>query len=125
MKILIIEEHSGELKLVHHVLSAAGHSVSGAASAESVLTSIKIDRPDLILLDMSLPGMDGLTLVRRLKADETVRDIPIVAVTSYPENYPKEEALRAGCDVYFLKPLSTRTLPEALLEVIESRKSGR
>ena len=118
MKILVIEDHPAELKLAHHVLSAAGHSVNNAEAAEQAFDSIKNDRPEIILLDMSLPGMDGMTLVRRLKTDPTTCDIHIVAVTSFPEIFPREEALNAGCDAYLVKPLSTRTLSQTLTEVV-------
>jgi CheY-like chemotaxis protein len=89
MKILIIEDHPAQLKLAHHVLSAAGHDVSGAEAPEVALATIKRDRPQLILLDLLLPDVDGLTLVRSLKADPETRDIHVVAVTSYPEHIPK------------------------------------
>jgi CheY-like chemotaxis protein len=120
MKILIIEDHPAELKLAHHVLSAAGHQVTGAEAAEQAFDRIKDDKPDLILLDMNLPGMDGLTLARKLKAHPETRDVHIVAVSSYPEKYPRAEVLTAGCDAYLTKPLSTRTLPQQLTEAIAS-----
>lgn len=110
MKILVIEDHPAQLKLAHHVLSAAGHDVTDAAAAEAAFVAIKLNRPQLILLDLLLPDIDGMTLVCKLKADPETRDIPIVAVTSYPEAYPKAAALAAGCDAYFLKPINTREL---------------
>lgn len=118
MKILVIEDHPAELRLAHHVLSAAGHEVVDAAAAEQAFERIREDRPDVILLDMNLPGMDGLTLARRLKSHPETRDIHIVAVSSYPERYPKAEVLRAGCDAYLAKPLSTRTLPQQLSDIV-------
>jgi two-component system cell cycle response regulator len=114
MKILVIEDQPTQLKLAHHVLSAAGHNVSGAAAAEEAFAAIKINRPELILLDLLLPGVDGLTLVRKLKADPETRGIHVVAVTSYPEEYPKSGALAAGCDAYLVKPINTRELPQQL-----------
>ena len=119
MKILVIEDEPIQLKLAHHVLKAAGHTVSSVEAAEQAFHSIKEDRPQIILLDMVLPGMDGLELVRRLKADPGTRDIPVVAITSYPEKFTKTEVLAAGCDAYLLKPLSTRTLPGKLADVME------
>jgi CheY-like chemotaxis protein len=110
MKILVIEDNPSQLKLAHHVLSAAGHDVSDADAAEQAFAAIKLNRPQLILLDLLLPDIDGLTLVRRLKADPDTRDIHVVAVTSYPEVYPKAAALAAGCEAYFLKPINTREL---------------
>lgn len=119
MKILIIEDQPAQLKLAHHVLSAAGHDVNDAEAAEAALVAVKEDRPQLILLDLLLPDIDGLTLVRRLKADPDTRDIHVVAVTSYPEAYPKASALAAGCDAYFVKPINTRELAGQLTTVVE------
>jgi CheY-like chemotaxis protein len=120
MKILVVEDQAIELKLVVHVLSAAGHEVAPADAADQALAAIKADHPNVILMDLSLPGMDGLTLVRKLKADPATRDIHIVAVTSYPEKFSMAEVLAAGCDAYLSKPLSTRTLPTTLTEVVEN-----
>ena len=122
MKILVVEDHPAQLKLAHHVLSDAGHNVSDAAAAELALLAIKRDRPEVILLDLSLPGMDGLTFVRMLKADTETADIHIVAVTSYPEAFPKAVALAAGCDAYLVKPINTRELPSQIGVVANSGK---
>jgi CheY-like chemotaxis protein len=120
VKILVVEDHPTQLKLAHHVLSAAGHDVSDAGAAEQAFTAIKADRPQLILLDLILPGMDGLTLVRKLKANPETRDIPVVAITSYPEEYPKAAALAAGCDAYLVKPIDTRKLSGQLTAIVKS-----
>jgi CheY-like chemotaxis protein len=121
MKILVIEDHPAQLKLAHHVLSAAGHHVTDAGAAEAAFAAIKMDRPEIILLDLLLPDIDGLTLVRRLKADPDTRDIHVVAVTSYPEAYPKAAALAAGCEAYFVKPINTRELSGQLNAVAAGR----
>lgn len=120
MKILIVEDQPIESKLASLVLSAAGHDVGCADAAEQVLAAIDGNHPNVILLDLSLPGMDGLTLARRLKADPATRDIHIVAITSHSENFSMADALAAGCDAYFEKPLSTRTLPALLAELVEN-----
>ncbi|MEO8380399.1 MAG: response regulator [Acidobacteriota bacterium] len=119
MKILIIEDQPTEAKLAHLVLDAAGHSVNSVEAAEQAFEAIKADRPQIILMDMVLPGMDGLALVQILKADPLTRDIHVVATTSYPERFSRAEALRAGCDAYLVKPVSTRTLPKTLSDVVE------
>jgi len=118
MKILVVENEPSESKLVNHVLNASGHNVNSVDAAELVFASIKTDRPQIILLDMDLPGMDGLTFVRKLKADPETRDIPVVAITTYPEKYSRSDALQAGCDAYLRKPMSTRRLPEQLSDVL-------
>ncbi|HEV7428026.1 MAG TPA: response regulator [Thermoanaerobaculia bacterium] len=123
IKILVVEDHPAELKLAVHVLSAAGHKVDRAIAAEQALAAIETNRPTVILLDLSLPGMDGLTLARKLKADPATSDILIVAVTSYPEKFTMAEALEAGCDAFLHKPVSTRTLPATLRAVVENAES--
>ncbi|HXH37348.1 MAG TPA: response regulator [Thermoanaerobaculia bacterium] len=120
MKILVVEDQAIELKLAVLVLSAAGHDVTRAEAADQALASIRADEPDLILMDLWMPGIDGLMLVRRLKADRATRDIHIVAVTSYPEKFSRAEAIQAGCDAYLGKPLNTRDLPEVLAAVVEN-----
>jgi CheY-like chemotaxis protein len=123
MKILVVEDQPGELKLAVHVLSAAGHDVAPAMAAEDALAAIAANRPTIILLDLALPGMDGLTLARKLKADPSTSEILIVAITSYPEKFSAADAVEAGCDAYLHKPVSTRTLPETLRAVVENAEN--
>jgi CheY-like chemotaxis protein len=120
MNILVIEDNPAQLKLAHHVLSAAGHHVNGIDAAERAFHAIMQDKPQIILLDLELPGMDGLTLVRKLKADANTKDIHIVAVTSFPEKWSRAAALEAGCDAYLVKPISTRMLPQQMADVLKS-----
>jgi two-component system, cell cycle response regulator len=119
LNILVIDDNPSHLKLAHLVLSAAGYAVNDAGAAEQAGAAIHSDKPDLILLDLELPGMDGLALVQKLKADPETRDIHIVAVTSYPERYPKGQLLAAGCAAYVTKPINTRTLPGELESLIK------
>ena len=120
MKILVIEDHAVELKLTDLVLSTAGHDVRAVETAEQAFAAIQEDRPRLILLDLDLPGMDGLALVRQLKADPDTRDIHVVAVTCYPEEYPQAAVLAAGCDAHLLKPINTPELSGQLTAVAEA-----
>ena len=115
MNILLVEDDPTDLKLLSAVLKSSGHSVLEEISAEQAVDAIKARRPDLILLDLKLPGMDGLTLARRLKQDPDTQNIPIVAITAAREMFSKEAALNAGCDAYIVKPVDTRTLPEQIL----------
>ena len=118
MNVLVIEDNPSHLKLAHHVLSAAGYQVNDAEAADQAIAAIKADKPQIILLDLELPGMNGLALVRKLKADPETADIQIVAVTSYPERFPRTELLAAGCVAYIPKPINTRTLPNQLEQLI-------
>jgi two-component system cell cycle response regulator len=117
LKILVIEDTPSDLKLAQVVLMSAGHDVSGAEAAEQALQAVKQDKPQIILLDLFLPDIDGLALARMLKADPETRDIHIVAVTSFPERFSKADVLAAGCDGYLVKPLNTRRLPAQLEEL--------
>lgn len=125
LKILVVEDHAVELKLADLVLSSAGHDVSAVGAAEQAFAAIQERRPEVILLDLGLPGMDGLTLVRKLKAGPHTRGIPVVAVTSYPERYPKSVALAAGCDAYLMKPINTRELSDQLAAVAAGCAPGQ
>ena len=122
MNILVVEDNPSHLKLAHLVLSAAGYKVNGVTAAEQAIDSIKQEKPQVILLDLELPGMDGLTLVRKLKADPETRDIHVIVVTSYPDRYTKRDALAAGCDAYLVKPINTRALPGLVSEVAEHHR---
>jgi CheY-like chemotaxis protein len=119
MNILVIEDDPSHLKLAHLVLSAAGHRVSDAEAADQALMAVKLDRPQIILLDLVLPGMDGLTLVRKLKDDPETRDIPVIAVTSFPDQFTLKQALAAGCQAYLIKPINTRTFANLVGEIAE------
>jgi two-component system cell cycle response regulator len=123
MKILVVEDQPLELKLVTSVLSAAGHDVERADAAEHALAAIRENLPDVIVLDLALPRMDGLSLARRLKTDPVTRSILIVAVTSHPEEFTQAAAMAAGCDAYLPKPLSTRTLPHVLIQLMSHNSS--
>lgn len=111
IKILVIEDNPTHSKLVSLVLGAAGHTVNAVEAAEQAFSAIRQDRPDVILLDLNLPVMDGLTLARKLNADTETRTIPVVVVTSYPDRFTKKDVLAAGCESYVIKPIDTRTLP--------------
>lgn len=124
MKILVIEDHPTQLKLAHVVLSAGGHEVSDAGASEQAFIAIRQDRPQLILVDLVLPDVDGLALIRKLKAEPETRDIHLVAVTAHPERYPKAAALAAGCDAYFVKPIDTREI-SGQLTAIANRSSAQ
>ena len=110
MNILLVEDDPTDMKLLSAVLKYSGHRILEKASAEQAADEIKARQPEVILLDLKLPGMGGLALVRRLKQDPATKHIPIVAITSVPETFSKSAALAAGCDAYIVKPVDTRKL---------------
>jgi CheY-like chemotaxis protein len=110
-RVLIVDDNPTNLKLVAYLVKANGYEVDTAADADAAVAAIATNRPRVILMDLQLPGIDGLELTRRLKADPATRDITIIAVTAYAMKGDEEKALAAGCDDYVTKPIDTRALP--------------
>lgn len=121
-RILIVDDNATNLKLVAYLMKASGYTVDTALDAESAIEAIRHHRPDVILMDIQLPGIDGLELTRRLKADPATRDIVIVAVTAYAMKGDQAKALAAGCDDYITKPIDTRALPETIARHLARRE---
>ena len=105
-KVLIIEDNAANMKLATILLELAGHTVLSATDAEAGLTSARGEQPDLILMDIQLPGMDGLEATRLLKRDNATRAIPVIALTALAMKGDEERIRAAGCDGYIAKPLS-------------------
>ena len=116
--ILIVDDNPHNLKLARVVLSQEGHDVRTAADAEQALDLLEEFHPRVVLMDIQLPGMDGLELTRRLKADPTRRDIVIIALTAYAMKGDEEKARAAGCDGYLSKPVDIDELGRAVAEVL-------
>ena len=121
-RILIVDDNATNLKLVAYLMKANGYTVDTALDAESAIVAIRNHHPDVILMDIQLPGIDGLELTRRLKADPATRDIVIVAVTAYAMKGDQAKALAAGCDDYITKPIDTRALPETIARHLAKRE---
>jgi CheY-like chemotaxis protein len=113
-KILIVDDNPTNLKLVAYLMSANGYEVSTAQDADAALAAIARNTPRLILMDLQLPGVDGLELTRKLKSDPTTKGIIIVAVTAYAMKGDEDRAYAAGCDAYITKPIDTRSLPATI-----------
>jgi CheY-like chemotaxis protein len=110
-RVLIVDDNPTNLKLVAYLVRANGYDVDTAADANAALAAIAAHKPQLILMDLQLPGIDGLELTRRLKADSKTSDIKIIAVTAYAMKGDQDKAIEAGCDDYVTKPIDTRGLP--------------
>jgi two-component system, cell cycle response regulator len=121
MKILIIEDDPTSLKLASEVLQAGGHVVMLAISADHAIYSIKAVKPDVILLDMRLPGIKGMAVAQQCREEPATRDISIIAVTAFSQEYGKDNALKAGCDAYIVKPINTRTLLQQIEDVVAAK----
>jgi two-component system, cell cycle response regulator DivK len=110
-RILVVDDNPTNLKLAMCVLELEGHRVDQAIDAEQALVFLRDVVPDLILMDISLPGMDGLTLTHKLKNQDRFRNVPIVALTAFAMKGDEERAREAGCDGYIAKPIDTRAFP--------------
>ncbi|HUI60332.1 MAG TPA: response regulator [Steroidobacteraceae bacterium] len=108
--ILIVDDNPLNLKLATEVLAYEGYSVQGAGDAEQAQRMLLEHVPDLILMDIALPDMDGLALTRKLKADARFQRIPVVALTAFAMKGDEQKAFDAGCDGYITKPIDTRNL---------------
>ena len=116
--VLVVEDNPLNLKLVRDVLGHAGYVVLEAADAERGIALARERRPDLVLMDVQLPGIDGVEALRRLRADPDTAGIPVVALTAFAMRDDRERLLAAGFDGYVSKPVSVRALPgqvEALI----------
>jgi len=108
-RILIIEDNEQNLYLVTFILEKSGHTVIPARTGEEGIRAAQTENPDMVLLDVQLPGMDGYAVARRLKEHPAMADVPIVAVTSYAMVGDRERVLDAGCIGYMEKPINPET----------------
>jgi len=109
-RILVVEDQEDNRQIIRDLLSATDYEIMEAESGEQALEAVAKQRPDLILMDIQLPGMDGYEATRRIKADPALRSITIIAVTSYALSGEEQKAREAGCDEYVPKPFSPRQL---------------
>jgi len=117
-KILVVEDNDRNRRLLKILLQARGYVVVEASSGKEALEYLEAQKPDLILMDIQLPNMDGLTLTKQIKSDEKTKDIPIVAVTAYAMKGDKERILEAGCNAYLSKPINTQELPQLIADIL-------
>ena len=116
--ILIVDDNPASLKLARLLLTAEGHDARTAPDAEHALRLLETFEPTLILMDIQLPGTDGLELTRVLKANPATRHIVIVAVTAYAMRGDEAKARAAGCDGYIAKPIDIITLPGRIIDYL-------
>ena len=117
--ILVIEDNELNMKLVKSLLKMGKYGVIEASDAETGIKLLNEKKPDLILMDIQLPGMDGLTATQIIKADPDMKDIPVVAFTSFAMDGDEKKAFRAGCVGYITKPLDTQLFLTTLEEFLK------
>jgi two-component system cell cycle response regulator DivK len=118
-RILVIEDQEDNRRIVRDLLTGAGYELIEAATGEEGVALAETQRPDLILMDIQLPGLDGYEATRRIKGNAALRHIPIIAVTSYALSGDDAKALAAGCDAYVTKPFSPRALLAKIREYLK------
>ena len=112
--ILVVEDNAMNMELVEYLLEEGGFSIVKATSGEEALALTDRSLPDLILMDLHLPGLDGLSVVRRMKGDARTQKIPILALTAHAMRGDRERFLEAGCDGYISKPIDVKTFVAAI-----------
>jgi CheY-like chemotaxis protein len=117
--ILVVEDNELNMKLVKGLIKIGKHRMLEAVDAESGIQLIREQRPDLVLMDIQLPGMDGLSAAKVIKEDPALKDIPIVALTSYAMQGDEEKALASGCTGYIAKPIDTRKFLETVSQYLK------
>lgn len=118
--VLVVEDNDMNMQLVEYLLEEGGYAIVKATSGEEALalTRSETQRPDLILMDIHLPGMDGLSVVREMKTDERTNRIPILALTAHAMRGDKDRFLEAGCDGYISKPIDVKTFLTSIEQYI-------
>lgn len=121
-RILIVEDNDLNLKLFRDLLGANGYETIETKEGLEAISLARNIRPDLILMDIQLPEISGLDVTKKIKADESIRNIPIIAVTAFAMKDDEEKILRAGCEAYISKPISIQHFLETVrkfLEIVE------
>ena len=118
-RILVIEDQEDNRRIVRDLLASAGYEMIEAATGEEGVSQAEATTPDLILMDIDLPGMNGYEATRRVKSNPALRRIPIIAVTSYALSGDDAKAYEAGCDAYVTKPFSPRALLAKIREYLK------
>jgi DNA-binding response OmpR family regulator len=124
MKVLVIDDDNNFLRLLVALLKLDGHEPSGAEDGSRGIELAKINDPDLILLDALMPGMDGFKTCKTMKADETLKKIPVIMLTGLEKVSDAEKAFEAGANEYITKPINEATFNEMLLRKFERAKSN-
>lgn len=119
--ILVTEDNPTSLKLATVLLSKAGHKVLQARDGEAAVSAARMHRPDLVLMDVQMAGMDGLAATRLLKQDPATRMIPVVALTAFAMRGDEEKIMQAGCDGYIAKPFHYEEFLRRVAEFLEGR----
>ena len=120
-KVLVVEDNDMNMQLVEYLLEEGGYEIVKASSGEEALSITRdgeASAPDIILMDIHLPGMDGLSVVREIKSDARMRGVPILALTAHAMRGDKDRFLEAGCDGYISKPIDVKTFLSSIEQYV-------
>ena len=120
-RILLVEDDFMNMRLAQHILEAEGYTVLTAATAREAMEQIESSLPDLILMDVQLPDMDGMMVVRILRGKATTKDITILALTAYAMKEDRERILQMGCDGYISKPYDVQDFIDTVSRFLKSK----
>lgn len=120
-RILIVEDNPLNMELVSDLLQVRGYQVMEATTGQQALELVRRYHPDLILMDVQLPGLDGLSLTKMLKSDPTTEDIIVVAITAHAMRGDEAKVYEAGCSAYIPKPIDTRELPKVVSGFLQKK----
>lgn len=124
-RILIVEDNPASMRLLEMTLKAKGYRLLKATDGQEALDVAMRERPDLIIMDIQLPKINGLEVTRKLRGTPALSHTPIIAVTAYAMKGDKERAIEAGCDAYLAKPIDTRQLPDVVAEMLRERQKDK
>jgi CheY-like chemotaxis protein len=124
-RILIVEDNMDNYELVRFVLERAGYDVFLAVNGRDGVDAARLQKPDLILMDLGMPEMDGWTASQKLKSDEATKSIPLYALTAHTLPQDRKRAMQAGCDGYVSKPIHVQSFLDIINEAFEKINSGR
>jgi CheY-like chemotaxis protein len=123
-RVLIVEDNVDNFELVRFLLERAGYEVLSAANGLEGLGAAKREQPDLILMDLSMPEMDGWNATAHLKADEHTRNIPVLALTAHTLPGDRKRAIDAGCDGYISKPINVASFDKLVATLLRQARAG-
>jgi CheY-like chemotaxis protein len=124
-RILLVEDNLANRRMAEFLLRSRGMIVIEATTGAEAVELARSERPDLVIMDVQLPGMDGFAATRAIKADPITRHIPVVAMTAYAMSGDRERAMAAGCDGYITKPIDTREFPVTIARYLAAHRDPR
>ena len=123
-RVLVVEDNLLNMELVSDLLEAAGYEVLQAGTGEQAIEIARAEGPDVVLMDIDLPGMNGLEAAKVLKADDRTRDIPVAALTAFAMSGDEQRAKEAGCVGYLTKPIDTRRFADQVSELLQKKEAA-